>query len=868
MCGEAVVPAGWRGQLKVAGAALRGWLVDVADPREPVRFNLRIDGQFRGMYVAHKPKAVLMRNMPDVDTAFAFDIPVAPHWITGEVQEIRLEDPGDDAGGCLLRSSLGPAAGKHLWPDQIAGEALIGASKSPGFARGSRRALELPGAREAADEGRWLDVARLWLDACLENPGSEDCLDGLQHCAAAASATADNPARLREALEAWHLVSEVAPASAIARRGLVICHTALARDAEATGDLLAARANWNAILDLLPDDPHAAQALRGLDGESFSRQSVPTKFRGQVKVAGNLIRGWLLNMAAPREPVGFCLRIDGQLRGVFVAGRPKAVLMRTMPDVSMAFDFEIAISPDWVTGGVQEIRIEDPGNSDLDLALRAALGPGAGECFSADRFAGEATIGANAAAGSQAASGKPDDIGRVLRACMTSLREGKVDATRHALKSFFRADTDMARRDMANALGVLAREEVSPDVRRSLLIDQIEILRILAESGDRSIRINGQIGLAAALCSVGQYSEAAAAADQALRWMPNSVKALVTKAKALVPQNAIGEARALYERVLDIEPHNQSVRTTLRILTTLAEEDAPEAEPAIVAILPEGSPLDRLLGSSHSGPRASNWICVTGARSDADVTPSDLAALNAQTARHFGCARISSGDREKSFWRRDAIVGLIESGLVKGADTGESLDAFAALYSGPQTQASISVSSRGTVMVTSRNGGFKFGGGEHFIESAAEHYAEIGFSPVIVGTRPEFRGETRVEQGLRYAFIEESVAAFRKFVIENDVRLVHAISGMGFLVSEALKYSNIPFVYGVHFWRELLGNEQDANYFDGEGKPIPRKEFRVILARAATVYANSRYTQRTIEDGFGVRCPIIYSLPREISRSA
>ena len=867
MRGEAVVPAGWRGQLKVAGTALRGWLVDVADPREPVHFNLRIDGQFRGMYVAHKPKAILMRNMPDVDTAFGFDIPVAPHWITGELQEICLEDPRDDAGGWLLHSSLGPAAGKHLRPDQVAGEALIGASKSPALARGSRLALELPGAREARDEGRWLDVARLWRDACLESPGSDECLDGLQHCATAASAAADNPARLREALEAWHLVSEVAPSSRIARRGLIVCHAALARDAEAAGDLLAARANWNAILDLLPDDPHAANALRGLDGEFFPREPGPTPFRGQLKIAGNLIRGWLLNIASPREPVGFCLRIDGRLRGVFVAGRPTAVLMRTMPDVSMAFEFEIAIAPDWVTGGIQEIRIEDPGNSDLDLSLQTALGPSAGICFSPDHFAGEATIGANAAAGGQPISGKPDDIGRVLRACMTSLREGKVDATRHALKSFFRADTDMARRDMANALGVLAREEIAPDVRRSLLVDQIEILRILAESGDRTVRINAQIGLAAALCSVGQYSEAAAAADQALRWMPNSVKALVTKAKALVPQDAIGEARELYERVLDMEPHNQSVRTTLRILTTLAEEDAPVAEPAVVTVLPKGLPLDQFLGFSHSGPQASNWICVTGARSDADVTLSDLATLNAPATRHFGCVRISEGGGEKCFWRRDAVLGLIESGLVKGEDGGGSLDRFAAFYSADRAQASIGGSSRGTVMVTSRNGGFKFGGGEHFIESAAEHYADKGFSPVIVGTRPEFRGETRVEQGLRYVFIEESVAAFRKFVIDNDVRFVHAISGMGFLVSEALKYSNVPLVYGVHFWRELLGNEQDANYFDSEGRPIPRKEFRVILARAATVYANSRYTQRTIEDGFGVRCPIIYSLPREISRS-
>jgi hypothetical protein len=151
------------------------------------------------------------------------------------------------------------------------------------------------------------------------------------------------------------------------------------------------------------------------------------------------------------------------------------------------------------------------------------------------------------------------------------------------------------------------------------------------------------------------------------------------------------------------------------------------------------------------------------------------------------------------------------------------------------------------VVVTSRNGGFKFGGGEHFIESVAEHYAEEGYSPVILGTRPELRGEERVFNGVRHVFIEDSAAAFRRFVIENDVALVHAISGMGFTVAEALRFMNVPFVYGVHFWRELLGGD-----------------LKVVLARAAVVYANSRYTQKIIEDSFGARCPIIYSVPREV----
>ncbi len=35
------------------------------------------------------------------------------------------------------------------------------------------------------------------------------------------------------------------------------------------------------------------------------------------------------------------------------------------------------------------------------------------------------------------------------------------------------------------------------------------------------------------------------------------------------------------------------------------------------------------------------------------------------------------------------------------------------------------------------------------------------------------------------------------------------------------------------------------------------------LSRATAIYANSRFTQKIIEDGFGVRCPVLYAVPRE-----
>ena len=67
-------------------------------------------------------------------------------------------------------------------------------------------------------------------------------------------------------------------------------------------------------------------------------------------------------------------------------------------------------------------------------------------------------------------------------------------------------------------------------------------------------------------------------------------------------------------------------------------------------------------------------------------------------------------------------------------------------------------------------------------------------------------------------------------------------------------------------WREALGGDSDEGYFDEEGRPVARAEFRYILSRAASVYANSQYTRSILQSVYGVRCPVIYSVPRELER--
>lgn len=847
----------YRAQVRIVGNAIRGWLLNISEPREPVFFNLRIDGVLRGMFTAHRPKVVIMRGMPDVDLAFAFEIPIAPKWVTGGIQEIRLEDPADDELDLVLRGALGPEAGKCFRPEQIAAEKLFG---------GAERVERLPrtepaNIRQAEAEGRWLEACRLWSQHCHDKPGDQAVLHRLEECARRAGEGAGNIDGVKDALDAWHLVAECQPDSERARQGILWTHLTLASETERAGDGVAARAHWNAVLETVPEHPAARAGLRRLNGEAVAAAPAAKRYRGQVKIVGNSIRGWLLDSTQPFDPVAFNLRIDEQLQGMFLARKQKAILMRSMPDVSMAFEFELQMPPDWITGKVQEIRLESPADASLEIVVRAALGPRPREHYSADRLAGEATIGANSNGATQWLSGT-EDFGRVLRACTASLREGNFDAARHALKSTLRSDSDTSRRDLANAFALLAREEVSPEVRYKLIVEQIEMLKFLAQSSDRMTQINALIGLSAALCSIGHYHEAADAADLALLRVPNSVKALVAKAKALVPQNAIKDACAVYERVVDIEPHNGSFRTTLRILRALSEEESGEAEVPTVTSIQPGDRLERVLGDEFAGGgrRLPNWVCITEANSPDPAA--DVPALAAIGSR-AGFLRLNGPGPAREYWRREVIQGIVESELLRSNETAGALSRFSRYYGPSREPAGTASSTRGVAVVTSRNGGFKFGGGEHFIESVAEHYAEEGYSPVILGTRPELRGEERLINDVRHVFIEDSAAAFRRFAIENDVVLVHAISGMGFTVAEALRFMNTPFVYGVHFWRELLGGEHNSTYFDAKNQPIARREFKVVLARAAVVYANSRYTQKIIEDSFGARCPIIYSVPRE-----
>jgi len=415
-----------------------------------------------------------------------------------------------------------------------------------------------------------------------------------------------------------------------------------------------------------------------------------------------------------------------------------------------------------------------------------------------------------------------------------------------------------AKREMVLALTRQLRLDLPVEKRAAIREEHLGVLRALAMSGELGTRVKYRVPYAAALYAAGRYDEAIEAADLVLETAPNDTRALMAKARALVARNQVGEACVLYERVLDFEPNHRGARMSLRILAALIEDETRDSGKIAVIhrrrLSLDGAPLAEALAKVPQ-----SWI-ATG-----DLGLDDLEAVAARlvepTQRRIGYAEVPRGDGKiVEIWHRDALKGLAESGLIASLDDRAALKRFQPFYEAPKP----GLMRRGTAVLVSHNGAELYGGGEHFLLEAAELHAAQGYEPVILGTRPELEGEERTVDGRRSAFIGDQPSDMRRFLLESGAALVHAISGMGFMVAEALAFTNIPFVYGVHFWNELLGDPQYPGYFDEvSGEALFRREFLVILARATAVYANSRYTQKLIEDGFGVRCPVLYAVPRE-----
>jgi tetratricopeptide (TPR) repeat protein len=485
--------------------------------------------------------------------------------------------------------------------------------------------------------------------------------------------------------------------------------------------------------------------------------------------------------------------------------------------------------------------------------------------------------GIAARANSAAAAMHPQSFDANLMAGIAKAAQGEFDDALNFLRAADRVEqgTVRAKREMVAVLTRQLRGELGADRREDLRAEHLSLLRGLSASKDPAVQMAYRVPLATALYNAGRYDEAIAVADAILVDSPHDPKALMIKARALVARNQIAEAHALYQRILEFDPGHRGAKMNLRVLAALAEDEAhhPAASnslatpPLYAAPDPsqagQGGELARYLnGLSHT------WICTTKNHGDDDLSPELQGLLDAHAARRLGFVEIGLADgRRLEFWRRDALLGLAESGLLNAIDDAVALNRWKSLYGVRERNDPVIRAKwprRRIAALVSRNGGELYGGGEHFLVDAADHHARQGFEPIIVGVRPELRGEERPLNGYRCMFVGDSVAEMRKILFENDVSIVHGISGVGFLIAQALNFTNVSFIYGVHFWNELLGDPQYGGYFDNvTDQSRFRREFLLILSRAASIYANSRFTQKIVEEGFGVRCPIVYPVPND-----
>jgi tetratricopeptide (TPR) repeat protein len=531
--------------------------------------------------------------------------------------------------------------------------------------------------------------------------------------------------------------------------------------------------------------------------------------------------------AAPRAPNRALLRQIGALSDADLANLlvavDREVVSERLARHEKAGEWErLAVFRRVLVGGANEqllttlgrgaIKAHNHGLAARLTAAAAALHP---QSFEANYLAGSA----------RSLQGDYEEALRYLRAA-DRLEEGGV----------------RAKREIALTLSRQLREDLPVERRAAIREEHLTTLRALSLASEMGTRLKYRVPYATALYTAGRYDEAVAAADAILESAPHDTRALMVKARTLVARNAIAEAHALYQRVLELEPGHRGASVSVRILAALIEDEARGSAPAPVTIArPDG--LDALAQSTAT------WICIAG-QTDDPVVRAELA--NA-AGRRIGCVEVAAGE----FWHREALKGLAESRLIA------SLDRAALAKWKPFYRAHAGPPRRGVAVLVSRHGADLYGGGEHFLEDAAAWHEAQGYDPVILGAGPD-----PAEGGGdgRHASAGEQPADLRRFFLERGATLVHAISGMGFAAAEALAFTNIAFVYGVHFWNELLGDPQYPGYFDEvSGDALFRREFLVILSRASAVYANSRYTQKIIEDGFGVRCPVLYAAPRDAS---
>ena len=170
------------------------------------------------------------------------------------------------------------------------------------------------------------------------------------------------------------------------------------------------------------------------------------------------------------------------------------------------------------------------------------------------------------------------------------------------------------------------------------------------------------------------------------------------------------------------------------------------------------------------------------------------------------------------------------------------------------------------VLFVSRAMGSRFGGVEDFIADVSKAYRELGFQTFIY-CAPETKDIGRNFPGVSAVRGNLNRFALRRKIVEHQITHVHVFPGMWDFVFSSTFGLPIRKIYGIHYWRDLLKDQGDQDFFR-EADPIVNQSFRQIIAEADVTYANSRFVQELVHDHFGVILPQLQSVPIAGSRKS
>jgi tetratricopeptide (TPR) repeat protein len=521
---------------------------------------------------------------------------------------------------------------------------------------------------------------------------------------------------------------------------------------------------------------------------------MPPVYRGEIKVQGRTLRGWIANPGDPAERVPFDLVIDGEARGHYLADRPYQALERHTAFGDGAHGFMLQLDRDWISGSVQNVVLSVEGAAS-GVELHAVLGPESRSYFDD--------------------SAMPPDGPR---------QKSKEESLAHA-------ELGECRR--------LRRSAPTESERAKHRDRYFEILDGLSRTDTRENGWRHSLLLGREWYDAGHFDKAIAVADRVLSSEADNSRALMTKGRGLVALNRSGEAHAIFTRVHAAEPKNSAAKFYERITRALASGTPGTEALSLGSVVLDDS--GNMAGQGDFADRLAqlpfDWVRFTHDVKDYEHRTHAVTALNLPLRHQVGCVQLGDNGRQLTYWRRDALAGLAESGLIKRLE-GEG---------GPARWAKAFVSTRDRRTLDAGNGKRKAvlvsptrspdsGDIDAFFVDMTAQYAAMGYDTAVVHA--------------------DSAAELRKRVLEDSITLVHAVSGAGYTAADALAWTNIAFVYGVHAWRDVLGDAAGNHPLDDAGVPRPRPEFDYILSRASSIYAYSARMRDIVEQCFDVRCPI------------